>query len=240
MHGKRTVAVAAILAATAALADMSGRPAGRPVADTMSHAGPSANAAARFTPLPGTRFSIEGTTNVGSWQCRGDQVDVRAEVSATATEIEAAVEAIEQRVKKGPIAVTGAATAIPRIELQLTIPVRTLGCGNARMERDMYSALRAETHRNISFRFDRVIDAAVVAPHMFLVTVEGQLSLAGETRQKRLALAIERRAPMRYDLRGDLGMRMTDFRVSPPVALMGLIRAHDPLTVRFDLPLTIR
>jgi hypothetical protein len=193
---------------------------------------------ARVTPSSGTRFSIEGTTNVGPWNCRGSHVDVTAVVAAGADEIEAIVVALD-RTKKGPINATGAISTMPRFDLKLTIPVRTLECGNARMERDMYNALRASQYKSILFDFGRVISAELLKSGSYRVVVEGDLTLAGVEKPRRLTLFIDHTAPKRFTLRGELPLKMTEFNVKPPVALLGMIKAHDALTVKFHLPVTI-
>ncbi|MGH9361260.1 MAG: hypothetical protein ACRD2T_05030, partial [Thermoanaerobaculia bacterium] len=43
----------------------------------------------------------------------------------------------------------------------------------------------------------------------------------------------------RYRITGALELKMTDFGIQPPTALMGLIRAGDGLRVRFDLRLAL-
>lgn len=191
---------------------------------------------ARVTPSPGTSFSIAGTTNVGTWRCRGEHLDLAAVVAASAEEVEQVVTAID---KRGVSNRSGSAS-MPRVDVRLTIPVRTLQCGNPRMERDMYDALRAGQHKNITFVFENVTSVEMVSPRTYEVGVEGILKLGGVERRKQLFVTIEHPSRMRFTLRGELPMRMSDFEVEPPVALMGLIRANDPITVRFTIPLTLR
>lgn len=195
---------------------------------------------ARVAPGAGARFSIEGSTNVGPWKCRGEHVGIAGEVSATAEEVEAAVREIETRVIRGPLTAAGQMTTLPRVELELTIPVRTLVCGNPRMERDMYHALRAMQHKHITFAFDRVVTADLIATRTYAVAVEGILKLAGESRRKRVTLKIEHTATGAYRLSGSLPLHMTEFNVKPPVALLGLIRANDALRVEFNIPVALR
>lgn len=191
--------------------------------------------AARVTAAEGSRFSIDGTTNVSRWRCSGHAVTVKASVAATADEIETFVTQLAQRGRSA----AGEAARFRDLDLSLSIPVRSLGCGNTRMERDMYMALRADAHRVIIFRFDRLVGHDVVGAHKFAATIDGTLTLAGVERRKQFRIAIDRVAPQRYLVRGTVPLHMTDFEVAPPVALMGLIRADDALTVSFTLVLTI-
>jgi len=48
---------------------------------------------------------------------------------------------------------------------------------------------------------------------------------------------VEKESGAIWRLKGALPMKMTDFGISPPVGLFGLIRARDAMTVGFDLRL---
>lgn len=118
-------------------------------------------------------------------------------------------------------------------QFHLRVPVTAFRCGNAKMERDMYRSLRAETYPSIEFRLTDVIGEVREAGGRY--SVEGTLSLAGATRQVRLDIEAQRIAPDRYRLRARLPLRMTDFRITPPTAMFGVIKARDELSVRFDV-----
>jgi polyisoprenoid-binding protein YceI len=116
-------------------------------------------------------------------------------------------------------------------ELGLHIPVKTIRCGNRQMERDLYRALRAECHPSIDFHFSEMSRGAERA------TIRGNLSLAGTTRPIEVDADVQRIAPDRVRLHARLPLRMTDFHITPPTALFGLVKAKDDLVVQFDLVL---
>ena len=51
----------------------------------------------------------------------------------------------------------------------------------------------------------------------------------------RVPVVAERVARDRFRLRARLPLRMTDFGVTPPTALFGMVKAKDDLVVTFDL-----
>lgn len=116
-------------------------------------------------------------------------------------------------------------------ERELHIPVKTIRCGNRQMERDLYRALRAEHHPSIDFHFtdmNRGTDHA---------TIRGELSLAGATRPIEIDALVQQIAHDRVALHARLPLRMTDFCITPPTALFGIVKAKDDLVVQLDLVL---
>lgn len=195
----------------------------------------------RLTVAPGSRFWLEGTTNVSSWACRSERIHGSVEVDAPAAVVSAL---LERAVGTAPGEVAGAAGELPNPRLRLGIPVAALACGNRLMERDLRNALRAAEHPAVVYEYERVTDLAplggsAAGTRRFGIGVEGDLALAGSERKVRTRVVGERLAPGLYRVTGELDLRMTDFGVQPPTALMGMIEAHDPLRVRFDLRLAL-
>jgi hypothetical protein len=63
----------------------------------------------------------------------------------------------------------------------------------------------------------------------------GELTLAGEQREIEMVVVAERLADGRFTLVGSRELKMTDFNITPPSALFGLIKAKDTVEVVFDL-----
>ena len=166
-----------------------------------------------------SRLVLVGSSNVASWRCSGATVDGRMEVGAPITRVDAMIDAIET--------------------FRLRVPVQSLRCGNRQMERDMYRALRSDENPVIDFEFRELIGAVVQvsgAGH-YRATITGELSLAGARRSVRIHVEAVRIAPDRFRLRARLPLRMTDFRITPPTALFGMVKASNDLEVQFDLTL---
>ena len=124
-------------------------------------------------------------------------------------------------------------------EVEVRVPVRRFDCGKARMNSDLYDALRAEAHAHIRFRLD---EAAWTAPtaedDAYDLHITGRLTIAGTERPVALTAQGRQRPDGAYGATGSLPLRMSDFGIDPPSALFGLIKAHDDITVRFDLVAT--
>lgn len=117
----------------------------------------------------------------------------------------------------------------------ISVPVRSFDCGNRRMNRDLHDALRAEAHPTITFNVNR-IQAEQYAPSDDLpITVHGSLTIGGAVRDVSFSGVAIHLPDSLFRFQGSLPLRMTDFGVDPPRAMLGLVRAHDPIVVRFDL-----
>lgn len=185
-----------------------------------------------------SRLVLEGSSNVAGWRCSGTTLDGRMEVAAPLTHINAVIDRVEDgdigRWMSNP-----AAARFPQPDFQLRIPVATLRCGNGRMERDMYRALRSAEHPAIEFRFEKIVGGIThdIDRGTYRVNASGSLSLAGTRRNINVEIEARRVGPDQFRLRARLPLRMTDFRITPPTALFGAIKANDGLIVDFDLVL---
>lgn len=161
----------------------------------------------RYTVQPGSRFWIEGTSTVGGYTCRARRVEGEATV-ASATPL------------------TGRAT--------LSAEVRSFDCGQPQMNRDFVRALRADRQPRVLLTVERV-DVGEGVNGVFPVTATGTLRLAGVERAVAFRSTAQALAHGQVRITGQYALKMTDFDVTPPTGLMGLVRAHDRVLARFDV-----
>jgi len=162
----------------------------------------------RYAVADGSRFWIDGTATTGAWTCEARTVGGRAELDGAR-----------------------------RLDGEVVVPVRAFDCGSRPMTRDLRNALGAAAHPDVRYVLDGA-EALASEPRpgaWVPVRAVGTLRLAGATRRVAVTAEGRRRADGRVDVRGRLPLRMTDFGVEPPAHALGLVRAHDAITVRFDL-----
>ena len=182
----------------------------------------------------GSQLSLEGSSNVKDWRCGGTTLDGRMEVAAPLAQINTIIDRIED----GDVArLDPRAASFPQPTFRLRVPVQSLRCGNRQMERDMYRALRADANPTIDFQFEELVGGVVhdIDGGLYRATITGTLKLAGEQRSVNVPVEATRVARDRFRLRARLPLRMTDFRVTPPTALFGMVKAKNDLVVTFDL-----
>ncbi len=118
---------------------------------------------------------------------------------------------------------------------ELEIYVRSFDCGIRRMNMDFRDALKTDDHEFIRFT---IADAELVGmtdDGWSSVRARGTLDLAGVAREITVSVEAYRMEPGMVHLRGSHRLTMTEFGVTPPAKLLGMVRAHDDITVHFDL-----
>lgn len=112
--------------------------------------------------------------------------------------------------------------------VSMNIGVRSFKSGKSGMDDKVYEALQAARHANIHVRTGRVDLTSGSG------TVQATVTIAGTT--KTLPVTVTRTvsgATASYT--GQIAFKMSDFKVSPPTAMLGAIKAGDAITLRFDL-----
>lgn len=185
---------------------------------------------------PASQLVLEGSSNVAPWRCKGTSFDARMDVAAPLSRINHIIDRIEDG-NIVPLTANPSSARFPQPAFRLRVPVSSLRCGNAKMERDMSRALRADEHPSIEFRFTELVGGVNhdIDGGTYHAKIAGVLSFAGVARNIHLDVDAQRIAPNRFRLRARLPLKMTDFRITPPTALFGAIRASDDLAVKFDL-----
>lgn len=165
-----------------------------------------------------SRIWLQGRSNLHAFQCEATGFEEKVTLEPPGNSIESVALA-------------------DHLAIQVRIPVRNLECGKRRMNRDLYQALRSDTHEYITFRYleSRNLPEKGSRPGSILLEVEGVLTVAGTSREIRFLAEGELLDENRIHIEGAKPIRMTDYNVDPPVGLLGLVRAENELTVHFDL-----
>jgi polyisoprenoid-binding protein YceI len=166
---------------------------------------------ARFTPAKAeSSVTIHGTSSLHEWEMKG-------------TTIGGAIETDPELWKNA-----GDKPAVAKV----AIPVASVRSEHDRMDRIMREALKASTNPNISFE---MTTASLVksAGDSFVVRGDGKLSIAGMTRDVVLDVTVQRTGDGRYVVTGQAPIRMTDYGIKPPVAMMGTLKTGNDVTVSF-------
>jgi polyisoprenoid-binding protein YceI len=151
--------------------------------------------------------SIAGTSNIHDW------------VSTT------------ERVKVAGTYEWGADQAFDISALRVTIPVATIKSTKGRiMDNKTYDALQMDQHPDIVFVLRDLTESKATS-----LTVKGTLTIAGTS--KTVSLTVDRRVDSKGVLTfsGTKALKMTDFGIDPPTALLGTLKTGDDVTVTFKL-----
>lgn len=192
----------------------------------------------QFVPGPGSRAELQGSTSVGSWTSRSTDIQGQILLSTQADAIEDLFDRIHNVDPTPALDLPLRAAPIAKI----SVPVDSLHGDSAGMDHDMRQALKAGEHPFIQFDYQRVERATVIsdpANHQseLKLRVSGNLTLAGVTRPIAMDAIVRRDSRRHFRAEAQATLMMSDFGVTPPVALFGLIKAGDKVHVVFELAL---
>lgn len=165
-----------------------------------------------------SKLSLKGTTNVNKFSCDCGQKFRPQIVNAAAS---------------------ANRTAVTFSQTVLTLRTMSLDCGNKMMNKDMYKTLKAEEYPNITIELKK----AVFPPGVTIddcaewveLDAETVITIAGSARRVPLKVNARSIAANRFQFRSAKMLKMTDFGIQPPTAMMGAVKVRDDIEIQFDL-----
>ena len=120
-------------------------------------------------------------------------------------------------------------------KLSFTLPAKNLKSKHNQMDKNTYKALNTDKNPNISF----VLSSATVTPtgdNNYKLNSIGKLTIAGITKQTELlATGKFNPADKTFTVSGSEKMKMTDYKVAPPKAMLGTITTGNDITILYNL-----
>lgn len=170
--------------------------------------------AAGTTQLESARVTLSGTSNVHPYEAATTTVKVT-------------------RIKVGP-GIAGELDALAQPgtvdAFDIAIPVKTLTSPKDGLDKNMYKALKAEQFADITFALTR-IERRGDAPGAFRGL--GKLTIAGVSKDVALDLTVQRKDAALV-VRGELALLMTDYGITPPKAMLGMLKTDPKVTIAFE------
>jgi polyisoprenoid-binding protein YceI len=118
--------------------------------------------------------------------------------------------------------------------LNFSLDATTIKSEYTMMDNNTYKALKTKTNKNISF----VLTSGTVTqsdPSSYLVKVIGNLTIAGKTQKIDLAATAKYNgADKSFTINGSKKLKMTDYGVDPPTAMLGTIKTGNDITISFS------
>lgn len=118
--------------------------------------------------------------------------------------------------------------------ISVVIPVENIKSEHGRiMDNKTYDAFDSKKNPNITFK---VPNQQITGQGT--VDVKGSLTMAGATKPWTLRITYKALAGGDLQVTGSSAIKMTEFGMDPPTALMGTVKVADNVTVEFNLVLT--
>jgi hypothetical protein len=135
----------------------------------------------------------------------------------------------------------GAASAVTLQSANLAIPVNSLkSTEGSGMDDKMYDALKLQQFPSITYSQTRATLNTAPSnkdPAYHFDTI-GQLAIAGAAHPVALNLAVLPHEHNQLTITTDVQLKMSDFGITPPTAMFGMIKSGDPIIVKVSWQLT--
>jgi len=170
--------------------------------------------------LDESKLWLEGDTNISNYSCVADTLSGYGKLEDA--------EKPEDTVK-----------GHGKVSINVEIPVYELDCGKQAMNKDMYEALQADKYPSISYSLNdaqliNVIRDENNVEWMNIYTT-GIITVAGVNKEIEVNILGKILDSNQFHVKGEKELDMTEFGVTPPKALFGLIKANQNITITFDV-----
>jgi polyisoprenoid-binding protein YceI len=147
---------------------------------------------------------LRGTSNLHDWESKATQVTIQGQFN----QANGSFQGVEG--------------------LVVTVPVKSIKSEKGKtMDGKTYDALLADAHPNIVFTATKVSVSGAA------ISATGNLRIAGKTQPATLKAQWKAIADG-VQISGSYALKMTDFGISPPTALMGTMKTGDAVTLEYS------
>ena len=118
--------------------------------------------------------------------------------------------------------------------LVVEIPVKGIKSNEKLMDTKTYEAFDAVKNPTITFK---LIEANLlqVTGNDISVTATGNLTIAGVTKKVSLKSTGKIVKPGVYQFKCSFALKMTDYKMKPPTAMLGMMKVGDGITLKYDV-----
>ena len=169
----------------------------------------------------GSKVSIDGTTNVKDFFCSSNKLFAQQSAELNREDSE-------------KIGFNNAA---------LVFNLSSLDCGNNGMNKDLMKAMKADSYPVISVKLTdaQIEQGKKLSPYGWTtIKINVSISMAGSTKNVFIIVQGKQAGNNHYRFVGQHSMLMTDFGITPPTALFGMVKVKDAIIVKFDLIVSAR
>lgn len=115
----------------------------------------------------------------------------------------------------------------------IEIVAESLKSGKSAMDKNTYKALNTSSYKNISFQLAEIKSTTSKGNGVYAISTAGDLTISGTKKRVTLDFTITI-SDSKVKLVGEKKIKMTDFKIEPPKALLGTITTGDDITIKFS------
>jgi polyisoprenoid-binding protein YceI len=163
-----------------------------------------------FTLTKGYTVTINGTSNLHSWNEKVETVSGNSTVAIN----------------------TDGSFDIDAVNLKMEVHSIKSDMGSA-MNNNTYKALKGDANPEITFVLAAPVKSIKAGASASSISANCKLTIAGVTRPVTMQVKISMPQKGTIDFEGSQAIKMTDYGVTPPVALFGALVTGDEITIHF-------
>ncbi|HOZ87535.1 MAG TPA: YceI family protein [Bacteroidia bacterium] len=119
-------------------------------------------------------------------------------------------------------------------DINIKMEVRSIRSSKgAVMNNNTYKALKADVYPQIIFSISSPVKSIQINTVEKTITAKGNLTIAGVTKPVNLLVKIVMLPQGRLLFEGSQSIKMTDYNIKPPTALLGTLKTGNEITIRF-------
>lgn len=158
-----------------------------------------------------SKFIIKGTSSLHDWEMVSETI-------------------------KGSISLNSMAGDILNIKsIEISVRVETLESGKRVMDKKCYRALKYDEFPVIKYHFKNIVSIERKNDNLYSAKLNGTLSIAGITKPTLILVDIILKDNIIVNIKGKKDLKMSDFNVVPPTALLGTLKTGNEITIEFNL-----
>lgn len=119
--------------------------------------------------------------------------------------------------------------------MNIKMEVRSIKSDNSTMNKNTYKALKADTHPQITFVLSAPLAAIASNASGIMITARGNLTIAGVTKPVEMKIKVTAVSGEKLTFEGIYKIKMTDFGVKPPTAILGTLKTGNDITINFKV-----
>lgn len=118
--------------------------------------------------------------------------------------------------------------------LNVNVPVKSIINGEKLMDKKTHEAFNEPKNPTINFKMSEVKSVSVNGSDINL-TVNGTLSMAGASKAVTLEAKGKEVKPGTYTFTGSLPVKMSNYKMKAPTAMLGVMKVGDQVTVNYNV-----
>lgn len=108
------------------------------------------------------------------------------------------------------------------------------------MNNNTYKALKADEYPQIIFALSSPVKSIQINAIEKAIAIKGNLTIAGVTKPVTMQVKIVMQAQGKLVFEGSQAVKMTDYNIKPPTAMLGTLKTGNEITINFKTNFTIK